>query len=93
MVRFLPVTKYRRNGYEFLHKFIQDRLDGILDENGEKPEDLVQWLIDAAPPVEKNAVALSERVMALNVASIHTTTMVSVPSQPTIAREGVGRGR
>lgn len=84
LVRFLPVTKYRRNGYKFLCKFVQDRLDGKLDENGEKPEDLVQWLIDAAPPVERNAVAVSERVMALNVASIHTTTMVSAPSQRTI---------
>jgi hypothetical protein len=69
--------KYRRNGAKFLHQYIQDRLDGKVDEDGQKPHDLVQWLIDAAPPVEKTVPQLAERVMALNVASIHTTTMVS----------------
>jgi len=68
--------KYRRNGYKFLQSFIEDRLNGKLDENGNKPDDLVQWLVDAAPPIEKNGPMISERVMALNVASIHTTTMV-----------------
>jgi hypothetical protein len=70
------VTKHRRIALEFLSKYIQDRLDGKLDEDGNKPDDLVQRLIDAAPPIEKTVPQLSERVMALNVASIHTTTMV-----------------
>lgn len=52
-------------------------MNGKVDENGNKPDDLVQWLVDAAPPIERNAPMISERVMALNVASIHTTTMVS----------------
>lgn len=69
--------KYRRAGERMLRDFIQARLDGLVDENGKSPEDLVQWLIDAAPPVEKTVPQLAERVMALNVASIHTTTMVS----------------
>lgn len=77
MVEFLPVMKYRRKGEKFLRKYIQERLDGKTDADGEKPQDLVQWLIDAAPPVEKTVTQLAERVMALNVASIHTTTMVS----------------
>jgi hypothetical protein len=72
----LPVTYHRRKGEEYLSKYIQDRLDGTAAENGRKPDDLVQWLIDAAPPVEKTIPQLSERVLALNVASIHTTTMV-----------------
>lgn len=69
--------KYRRNGYKFLRNYIEERLNGKVDENGNKPDDLVQWLVDAAPPIERNAPMISERVMALNVASIHTTTMVS----------------
>jgi len=55
---------------------IQDRLDRKLDENGKKYEDLIQWLADAAPPIERTIPQLVERIMALNVASIHTTTMV-----------------
>lgn len=70
------MTSYRRQGRRFLAPLIQDRLDGKLDANGEKHKDLIQWLIDAAPPVEKTIPQLAERVMALNVASIHTTTMV-----------------
>lgn len=77
MVQFLPVMKHRRNGYKFLRRYIEERLEGKLDENGNKPEDLVQWLVDAAPLVERNGPMIAERVMALNVASIHTTTMVS----------------
>lgn len=69
--------KYRRSGYKFLRNYIEERLNGKVDENGNKPDDLVQWLVDAAPPIERNAPMISERVMALNVASIHTTTMVS----------------
>lgn len=69
--------KYRRAGERMLKDFIQARLDGLVDENGNSPQDLVQWLIEAAPPVEKTVPQLAERVMALNVASIHTTTMVS----------------
>lgn len=70
--------KHRQNGYKFLRRYIEERLKGKLDENGNKPEDLVQWLVDAAPPVERNGPMIAERVMALNVASIHTTTMVSI---------------
>lgn len=73
----MPVMRHRKKGEEFLRNYIQDRLDGKLDQFGQKPTDLVQRLIDAAPPIEKNLPQLAERVMALNLASIHTTTMVS----------------
>lgn len=55
---------------------VKDRLDEKWPQTGEKPEDLIQWLVDNAPPVEKTIPNLIERIMALNVASIHTTTMV-----------------
>lgn len=59
----------------YLGPFVQERLEQIgLDHK--KEDDLLQWLIDEAPPVEKTVYQLVERVMALNVASIHTTTMV-----------------
>lgn len=71
----MPVWSCRKKGFDFLGKLVQDRLDGKYEE-GEKPADLLQSLLDAAPPVEKTAPQLVERLMALNVASIHTTTMV-----------------
>lgn len=62
----------------FLKDILQDRLDEKWRETGDKPDDLIQWLIDEAPPIEKTVPLLVERVMALNVASIHTTTMVGL---------------
>lgn len=62
---------------KWLGPLIQERLDAKPSDQSEKPNDLVQWLIDAAPPIEKTVYQLVERVMALNVGSIHTTTMVS----------------
>lgn len=64
-----------RKAVAFLGKDVQDRLDERYNDD-KKPDDLIQWLIDAAPPVEKSVYQIVERVMALNVASIHTTTMV-----------------
>ena len=64
-----------RKAVKLLGPTVQDRLDGKYSD-GKKPEDLIQWLIDAAPPIEKTVYQLVERVMALNVASVHTTTMV-----------------
>ncbi|KAJ4212369.1 hypothetical protein NW759_011757 [Fusarium solani] len=87
LVQFLPVMKHRRNGYKFLRRYIEDRLEGKLDENGNKPEDLIQWLVDAAPPVERNGPMIAERVMALNVASIHTTTMTVTAALYTLAAQ------
>ncbi|KAH6682152.1 cytochrome P450 [Plectosphaerella plurivora] len=78
ITRFLPVMKYRRAAERILGPYIQDRLDGKTDEYGNKPDDLVQQLIDAAPPVEKTMPQISERIMALNVASIHTSTMLTL---------------
>jgi hypothetical protein len=67
-----------RRAVGFLGKTVQDRLDGTYSGN-EKQEDLIDWLLESAPPVEKTVYQLVERVMALNVASIHTTTMVMSP--------------
>ena len=59
-----------------LNDFIQERLESSSDKSTEQPDDLLQWLIDVAPPIEKTVPQLAERIMALNVASIHTTVMV-----------------
>lgn len=72
----MPCTTYRKKAETYLSDFIQDRLDERVDDNGDKPDDLLQWLADAAPPIEKTVPQLAERLMALNVASIHTTTLV-----------------
>ena len=54
---------------------VQERLDATWKE-GEKPNDMIQFLIDSAPDVERTMPQIVERIMTLNMASIHTTTMV-----------------
>ncbi len=58
---------------------IQMRLDAVWNE-GEKPNDMLQFMIDAAPDVERTMPKIVERVMSLNMASIHTTTIVCIPT-------------
>jgi hypothetical protein len=77
LVRVTPVWACRRKAKAHLEPLLRKRLAGGF-EDGKRPDDLLQWLADAAPPVDRNIDQMVERLMAMNVASIHTTTMVSV---------------
>ncbi|KEF61463.1 uncharacterized protein A1O9_03029 [Exophiala aquamarina CBS 119918] len=74
VIRLTPVWSCRRRATKFLEPILTKRLKGDFDQ-GKKPEDLLQWLMDAAPPIERNIPHMVERIMSMNVASIHTTTM------------------
>ncbi|KAK2808997.1 hypothetical protein FQN50_004271 [Emmonsiellopsis sp. PD_5] len=87
LVKVMPVASYRRQAIKYLSKTVQDCLDGKLDENGNKPDNMVQWLADTAPPVERSVPLLVERIMALFVASIHTTTMTFTGAVYSLAAE------
>lgn len=75
VIRLTPVWSSRRRATKFLEPILNRRLKGDFDQ-GKKPDDLLQWLTDAAPPIERNIPRMVERIMSMNVASIHTTTMV-----------------
>jgi len=77
IVKIAPIVRYRRAAIAFLKDMVQERLTKLEKGDDTGPDDLLQWLIVAAPPEEKTVVCLVERLMALEVASIHTTTMVS----------------
>ncbi|EEB91421.1 hypothetical protein MPER_10218, partial [Moniliophthora perniciosa FA553] len=70
------VPKQMRRGAKLLSPLIQDRLDKEA-ENGKdwpgKPDDLISWLIDAAPASQKNIEGLSLQILIINFLSIHTT--------------------
>jgi hypothetical protein len=57
--------------------FVQERLDTDW-EGKEKPKDMIQFLIDSAPDIERTMPQVVERMMTLNMASIHTTTLVGI---------------
>jgi len=75
LVKWTPIAHYRKKAIGFLGHIIESRLQKLARDGKTDNADLIDWLIEAAPPVERNVDMLGERVMALNVASIHTTTM------------------
>ncbi|KAK5953726.1 hypothetical protein OHC33_004995 [Knufia fluminis] len=75
LIRITPAWSRRWKAMKHLKPMLEKRLAGDFD-GGKKPDDLMQWLMDAAPPGEERTIPkLVERIMSLNVASIHTTTM------------------
>jgi hypothetical protein len=75
LVRVTPVWACRRKAKFHLEPLLRKRLAGNFDD-AKRPDDLLQWLADAAPPVDRNIDQMVERLMAMKVGSIHTTTMV-----------------
>ncbi|KAF2183518.1 cytochrome P450, partial [Zopfia rhizophila CBS 207.26] len=74
LIRLTPIHRQRKLASEIMGWIVQERLDTNW-EGKDKLDDMIQWLADTAPPVERTMPQIVERVMALNVASIHTTTM------------------
>ncbi|CCM06932.1 uncharacterized protein FIBRA_09244 [Fibroporia radiculosa] len=73
----LSVSKSVARGHELLDPILNERLrlaKELGDDWIDKPKDLLQWLIDARPSdVPLTTVPL--RVLILNVAAIHTSSM------------------
>jgi hypothetical protein len=42
----------------------------------DKPNDFLQWLIDAADNEHRNVLDLTQRMLVINLAAIHTTSFV-----------------
>lgn len=75
VAKLTPFRKQQKLARELMGPLVQKRLDTKWDEEKEKPNDMIQILIDAAPPVERTMPQIVERMMTLNMASIHTTSM------------------
>ncbi|KAF4626773.1 hypothetical protein G7Y89_g11385 [Cudoniella acicularis] len=77
LMTLTPIARQKKIAAKFLYPLIKERfaLEEGDSKKAAKPDDMLQWLIDAAPPSERTLERLSEIVMALNVASLHTTTM------------------
>ncbi|EUC47347.1 hypothetical protein COCMIDRAFT_3606 [Bipolaris oryzae ATCC 44560] len=86
LVKFTPIGSRKRRAMQIMGPIVQERLTKDYKE-GEKPDDMIQWLVDAAPPVERTVPQIVERIMALNVASIHTTTMTLTSALYTLGAE------
>ncbi|KAH9992044.1 cytochrome P450 [Russula vinacea] len=72
---------------EFIRPMVDERF-AKMEEYGEdwddKPNDLLMWLMDEAKGVERSAEGLARRLLTVNLASIHSTSLAScdIPSPP-----------
>ncbi|RXW11636.1 hypothetical protein EST38_g14220 [Candolleomyces aberdarensis] len=72
------VDSMTRKVEKFLGPIIIERLekDAKYGPKWEgRPSDLISWLIDLAPPEHKNVEDITIRVMLINFAAIHTTSL------------------
>ncbi|KAF6750322.1 cytochrome P450 [Ephemerocybe angulata] len=76
----LPVHSAIKKVEKILAPVIQQRLDKLKlhgqDWEG-RPNDMITWLINAAPPENRNIKDISMKVTLLNFAAIHTTSLTS----------------
>jgi len=75
---FTNVPKAIRTGIRHLGPMIEERQQKI-DEYGsdypDKPNDMLAWLMDQATGTERSVRHLTLRILALNFAAIHTSSM------------------
>ncbi|KAK6082951.1 sulfite reductase flavoprotein component [Seiridium cupressi] len=72
-VRVTPSWRRRKLAEELMKDEIIMRLR-VSHKDKDKPNDLLQWIVDASPAKERTVKDIAERIMGLNVAAIHTTT-------------------
>lgn len=65
-----PIPRVNREANNCLGPTIQERLDG------DKKNDLLQWFIESVPLHERNVANLIWRIIRINFAATHTTSMV-----------------
>ncbi|KAJ7215153.1 cytochrome P450 [Mycena rebaudengoi] len=74
---FAPlITSRKRNlrkAEKMLRPILEDRLNSMHDES--RPNDLITWLLDAASEKEREIPSLVERILTVNFAAIHTSSI------------------
>ncbi|KAH8730529.1 cytochrome P450 monooxygenase-like protein [Phaeosphaeriaceae sp. PMI808] len=80
LVTRLPEIKRLRNmekrAVKYLEPIVNERLEAEKDPNWEKPEDMLQWLIDSRAEVNDFSVeVVAKTQLALIFAAIHTTSI------------------
>lgn len=61
--------------HRYIAPIIEDRQKMMDTEGYKKPTDFLQWLMDSAQGIETRSDCLASRVLLINFASIHTTTI------------------
>ncbi|KAI0261282.1 cytochrome P450 [Gloeopeniophorella convolvens] len=70
-----------RKEMEFLRPIVEERfarLDELGDEWEDKPNDFLMWLMSEAKGPERSLEGLARRMLLINFAAIHTTSLTTV---------------
>nr|BAL05092.1 cytochrome P450 [Phanerodontia chrysosporium] len=73
-----PVSKRVEEGKAIIGKLVEDRFAQLRERGGnwpDKPEDMIQWLIEEANEDERTVEGLVLRILIVNFAAIHTSSM------------------
>ncbi|KAF8454425.1 cytochrome P450 [Kalaharituber pfeilii] len=76
LLNAFTINKSLRAAIRLLGPMIEERKRRANEEGRNwkgRPEDLLQWVIEGAPPGEQNLKAHVKRLMELNMAGLHTT--------------------
>lgn len=76
------VQSYIDEAARLLRPIIEQRYASTRDKGNDydyegKPNDFLQWLMDKAEASEQDVVGLTRRILTLNFAALHTTTLTS----------------
>ncbi|PRP86150.1 hypothetical protein PROFUN_03137 [Planoprotostelium fungivorum] len=67
------VPKANRRGLTLIGPMIEERRKSI--EGDQKPNDILQWILDSAGGQAESTQEITTRILAVNFAAIHTTSM------------------
>ncbi|KAF5360893.1 hypothetical protein D9756_004514 [Leucocoprinus leucothites] len=70
-----PYEKHKKLCLKYIGPIIRERIK-LKEEEGVMPDDLVTWLIEEAQGEDAKVENLGMRILFVNFASIHTTSMV-----------------
>ncbi|KAJ7202453.1 cytochrome P450 [Mycena rebaudengoi] len=74
---FAPLISSRkrnlRKAEKMLRPILEERMNSMDDES--KPNDLITWLLDSASEQQRTIPNLVERILTINFAAIHTSSM------------------
>jgi len=72
---FRDLHRGQKVAHRYIAPIIEDRQKMMDTEGYKKPTDFLQWLMDSAQGIETRSDCLASRVLLINFASIHTTTI------------------
>ncbi|KAK7460911.1 hypothetical protein VKT23_008839 [Stygiomarasmius scandens] len=74
-----PLNSTAKTAKKYLDPLVKERLAKEEEYDSkdwpDKPNDLLSWLLELAGPEQKNTYDLTLRILTVNVAAIHTTSM------------------